>query len=74
MLTKEMIEKEIYQNKKNIIKTRKMEILKRFANFKRVDKKLFKKFKGSIYYSIYIMIFVSLILMQLSTEDVNSII
>ena len=71
MQTKEDIEKEIFENKKKIIKQKKIDILRRINNFKSGNNKLYSEFKKSFGYFIYIIISVTVILMQLDISVVK---
>ncbi len=61
--SKEEIENEIFETKKKIIRRRKMAVINRILKFKNVDRSFYNELKSSIFYFLYIVVFVVLIVL-----------
>eukprot|EP00347_Sterkiella_histriomuscorum_P016539 403352808 len=71
MKTKEKYEEEILQNKKKILRKKKIDIINRILKFKTVDASDLQDLKQATIYFFYIIIFVTLILLQLNIVNVR---
>ena len=61
--SKEEIENEIFETKKKIIRRRKMDVINRILKFKNVDRSFYNELKSSVFYFLYIVVFVVLIVL-----------